>query len=394
LIESNTMKNSFITPKLYPTPPPSSRREVMKKGLGLTLGTSALGLAGLGASSSAQAWSSWHTTSFINNADTQRGERNWAVWDSLADNSGIYGRTWTGVNVYWRNSKDAMWKDGFVRFYDSSGEIQAISFNFNHTNNPNGYKDILPTSMTMSNTKNGRDYYFTKRYGLAAAHEGWTRTEDYYINRVIGSFLNYYRSILIGGNPQYDIRTTLEGRSWAGACRAIVQVYKIRDDNGQLIAVNSPIKQFEVLIGYYGWEVWSLAIENNFDFLLFAPFYNWFLSALNFSKKIVLYASDANIFTASTGDGWAYYQTFTEPTVAYYAREGGFYSPCETDCNLIMAASGFLALAFGANTLGTITSLQGNRAAAIQIVPRALEGIRQIASAKNYRVYMDNCPIL
>jgi hypothetical protein len=388
LIESNTMKKSLITPKLYYTPPPSTRREVMKKGLGLTLGTSALGLAGLGASSSAQAWSSWHTTSFINNADTQRGDINWPICNSLATRSGIYraGMTWTGVNVYWRNSKDAMWKDGFVRFYDASGEIQAMPFNFNHTNNPNGYKDLLPTSMTMSNSQRDPNYYFSKQYTPELAYVGLSRSNDLYINKGVEPLIKPYRDKTVGGNPQYRFETTVEGASWAGACRATIKAYKMRDDQGLLLSPIYPETTFQVLIGYIGWDVWSAAIEGDFSSYYFAPYNADFTSGLEFSKKITSTVREVNDFMNSAGSGWTYYQTFTEPT--YYTQWQGYDIPVSPDCNKIMAASGFLALAFGSNA-----TLIGNRAAAIQTVPRALQGIRNIAETNNRPVYFTSTSV-
>ena len=141
------MKKSLITPQLFPTPPPSTRREVMKKGLGLTLGSSALGLATLGAPTAAQAWGSWHNTTYLNNYQTYDL---WKYFDSALTQGGFFrGYGWNDIQVKWRNSNNAMWKDGYVYINDSRGNIATFPFNFNQYN-VNGYKDYVKSSMTIS----------------------------------------------------------------------------------------------------------------------------------------------------------------------------------------------------------------------------------------------------
>ena len=123
------MKKSLVTPQLYPTPPPPTRREVMKKGLGLTLGSSALGLATLGAPTTAQAWGPWHNDYYWN---VYQSYSFWIYLDALLTSSGFFrGLGWRDIHIKWRNSNDAMWKDGYVYINDSRGNIATYHFNFN-----------------------------------------------------------------------------------------------------------------------------------------------------------------------------------------------------------------------------------------------------------------------
>lgn len=374
----------------------ATRRQAMKHGLGLTLGSSALGLAGLGTSTSAQAWGPWHTTRFLNNDQTKMNDPLWAVYNSLASQSELYRSTgssvWTATDVYWRNSNDAMWKDGYVRFYDQSGEIQKFKFNFQQFNNPMGFKDINAQSMTMSNTKTGQSYSFSPDFFDNDAYRAWKLPDESIINKSeLGNVIYSYRNKVIGDKKQYEVTSFQTGASWAGASSIIFTVYKILDDNGRNIFPRAYVTKFQVIIGYVGWSAWWLGVEGieGFDPNLYENYYSdQFLSALSFSSQLYLDAGYADGFKNRAGYGWTYFQSFTEPTtpIRYYAEN---LPPYSADCNKIMAACGFLSLAFGPST-----SLLGKRAAGILNASKGIRGMRDIALAKNYPIYFGTRPVV
>jgi hypothetical protein len=111
------MKTSLPIEKQAPNATPSTRREVIKQGLGLSLGSSVLGLAGLGASSSAQAWGPWHKF----NCDAELT----AVMTTLVpDYTDFWG--------YWKNSGDAMTKQ--LRLYAHSPQYGDITLGDSYYN--------------------------------------------------------------------------------------------------------------------------------------------------------------------------------------------------------------------------------------------------------------------
>ena len=154
------MKDSLGPQELYPQQHPSNRREVMKKGLGLTLGSSALGLAGLSASSPAQAWGPWHTTELGFNPTYKPGYRPFT--DDLLKVMGFSNANpCTKMVIDWRNSNDAMWKDGLVYFIKSNGDRASdfYGFNFKHIKLANGIKDLDWSTMAFKRFSSKPYYY-------------------------------------------------------------------------------------------------------------------------------------------------------------------------------------------------------------------------------------------
>jgi hypothetical protein len=199
------MKDSLGPQELYPQQHPSNRREVMKKGLGLTLGSSALGLAGLSASSPAQAWGPWHTTVMEFNTDYKPGYRPFP--DDLSKVMGYsQANPCTKIVYYWRNSNDAMWKDGTAHFINSSGDQGSdfYGFNFKHIKLADGRKDLDWSTMAFKRFKSNYDYQLWARYPTTDAVSYYKedsqsrelRDED----KQIGAIVRWLNEIFL---PQY-----------------------------------------------------------------------------------------------------------------------------------------------------------------------------------------------
>ena len=125
------MKTSLPIEQQEPNATPSTRREVMKQGLGLSLGSSALGLAGLGASSSAQAWGSYHTS--------QLSFENFLI---LKQKLPKFFHNLHKANIVWQNSNDSMTKRGYV-VLEGSEKVYLGHFQFNSRYDINKlYKDL------------------------------------------------------------------------------------------------------------------------------------------------------------------------------------------------------------------------------------------------------------
>ena len=168
------MKNSLETYRDEHDVKPSSRREAVKRGLALSVGGSALGLAGLVTSTSAQAWGPWH-----------RSIVDWQVWDAMrrapfgnegkpelkksksdfwlslflpikVSNPIVYKFSdYKGAYIDWRNSNDAMTKVGNISLMrlDEPSEYDYYlgDFRLYHKSTPYG-KDISSIDIKVKNS--------------------------------------------------------------------------------------------------------------------------------------------------------------------------------------------------------------------------------------------------
>lgn len=142
------MKTSLPIEQQEPNATPSTRREVMKQGLGLSLGSSALGLAGLGASSSAQAWGPWHVTDIHNLQFLSYIREHYPKYmASIAVNWPLT----PFIRIQWRNSNDAMTKQGYIFLcssqHNKKPDLFSIIcfFQFNQYENDYHDKDLVGT---------------------------------------------------------------------------------------------------------------------------------------------------------------------------------------------------------------------------------------------------------
>lgn len=167
------MKHSSNSGRDMTNAMPSTRREIMKQGLGLTLGSTAIGVAGLGASTSAQAWG----PEYISMAD-------WEIWDVIKSTSfGDLGKpimkksksdfwyklffpiiaasprvdkfsAYKGAYISWQNSNDAMTKRGYICLMRTNeiteDDYYLADFRLYHKKIPQG-KDISSMDIRIKN---------------------------------------------------------------------------------------------------------------------------------------------------------------------------------------------------------------------------------------------------
>lgn len=180
------MKNSLETEQDIPNATAQTRREVMKKGLGLTLASSSVGLASLGATTDALAWGPWHTSYVDENLwnaikSTSLGSYKPSFKKSRADYwANIFmglplalnpPRTfkfsdYQAMYIDWQNSNDAMTKRGKVylqRIYDRQTEYDSLFGSFVVTHEMKSYgKDIKEITVNTPYSNQGVTFRATE----------------------------------------------------------------------------------------------------------------------------------------------------------------------------------------------------------------------------------------
>lgn len=205
-----------------------SRRELLRKSGRLAGALAVPSMVGIGAmtvSSSAIAWGPWHYTDIF--PDGAGGEA-----QSVTRAAGL-GDTWTKIIIRWRNSDDALWKDGNLTFIGPRGQSGPWEFNYHqiiyHTYDLDGkYVEVKDLDVTeryqLVNLSERRDY------GLAARTEEnrellplsfndlpWMVTEQLY-----NLILEYYNQKTNTGLHVYDTATSTRGGSLFGVGKLVI----------------------------------------------------------------------------------------------------------------------------------------------------------------------------
>lgn len=192
------------------TPLDSTRRETLKTGLALTLGSATTGMGALVASPAAQAWGPWHTQEVPND-----------VWQYLKDKLPIFFQSIAGgvplsyVHgfIRYQNSNDMMVKQGQLYALTSDnpkyGGVQTnlANFKFGYSYDSFNHKDIYSMDIRDLLDSFSYDVYPTDELRRRLA---WRNTNPYG-----GIFRDLYQRWLDSGTREITTVINIQGRTFS-----------------------------------------------------------------------------------------------------------------------------------------------------------------------------------